>query len=95
MKICRFNDNRLGVARDDRIYDVTDALEVLPAARYPFPTYDVLMANLDAVRTRIEALLPDAASLPADGVTFLSPVANPGKIVAAPVNYTKHLEEAR
>lgn len=95
MKICRFNDNRLGVARDDRIYDVTDALEVLPAARYPFPTYDVLMANLDAVRTRIEALLPDAASLPADGVTFLSPVANPGKIVAAPVNYKKHLEEAR
>src|SRR5690606_13672701 len=28
-------------------------------------------------------------------VTLQSPVANPGKLVAAPVNYRKHLEEAR
>jgi 2-keto-4-pentenoate hydratase/2-oxohepta-3-ene-1,7-dioic acid hydratase in catechol pathway len=28
-------------------------------------------------------------------VTLLSPVANPGKILAAPVNYRKHLDEAR
>jgi 2-keto-4-pentenoate hydratase/2-oxohepta-3-ene-1,7-dioic acid hydratase in catechol pathway len=27
-------------------------------------------------------------------VKLLAPVANPGKIIAAPVNYTKHLEEA-
>ncbi len=95
MKICRFNDNRLGVARDDRIYDVTEALDVLPVMRYPAPTYDLLIAHLDEVRARIEALLPNATSVSADSVTFLSPVANPGKIVAAPVNYTKHLEEAR
>jgi 2-keto-4-pentenoate hydratase/2-oxohepta-3-ene-1,7-dioic acid hydratase in catechol pathway len=30
----------------------------------------------------------------ADAVTLLSPVANPGKIVAAPVNYEKHRVEA-
>jgi 2-keto-4-pentenoate hydratase/2-oxohepta-3-ene-1,7-dioic acid hydratase in catechol pathway len=29
-----------------------------------------------------------------DSVKLLSPVANPGKIIAAPVNYTKHLQEA-
>src|SRR5207244_7079647 len=29
-----------------------------------------------------------------DKVKCLAPVANPGKIIAAPVNYTKHLEEA-
>jgi len=27
-------------------------------------------------------------------VKLLSPVANPGKVIAAPVNYTKHLQEA-
>lgn len=95
MKICRFNDNRLGVVRDDQIYDVTGALDVLPTFSYPAPTYDLLIANLDAVRQRIEALLPTAPALPVDSVTFLPPVANPGKIVAAPVNYTKHLDEAR
>jgi 2-keto-4-pentenoate hydratase/2-oxohepta-3-ene-1,7-dioic acid hydratase in catechol pathway len=33
--------------------------------------------------------------LPLDAVTLLSPVANPGKIVAAPVNYEKHLAEVK
>lgn len=95
MKICRFNDNRLGVVRDNQVFDVTGALDVLPTFSYPAPTYDLLIANLDAVRQRIEALLPAAPSLPVDSVQFLAPVANPGKIVAAPVNYTKHLDEAR
>lgn len=95
MKICRFNDNRLGVVQDNQIFDVTDALDVLPEVRYPAPTYDLLIANLDKVRARIDTLLPSANSVPVDSVKFLSPVANPGKIVAAPVNYKKHLEEAR
>ena len=30
-----------------------------------------------------------------DDVTLLSPVANPGKLVAAPVNYQKHLDEVK
>jgi 2-keto-4-pentenoate hydratase/2-oxohepta-3-ene-1,7-dioic acid hydratase in catechol pathway len=33
--------------------------------------------------------------VPFDAVTFLSPVANPGKLIAAPVNYQKHLDEVR
>src|SRR5262249_34011279 len=32
--------------------------------------------------------------VPVEKVKLLSPVANPGKIIAAPVNYTKHLQEA-
>lgn len=95
MKICRFNDNRLGVVQGDRVFDVTAALDVLPEIRYPAPTVDLLIANLDKVRARIDALLPSAESHAVSTVSFLSPVANPGKIVAAPVNYKKHLEEAR
>jgi 2-keto-4-pentenoate hydratase/2-oxohepta-3-ene-1,7-dioic acid hydratase in catechol pathway len=33
--------------------------------------------------------------LPLDSVRLLSPIANPGKIIAAPVNYQKHLDEVR
>jgi 2-keto-4-pentenoate hydratase/2-oxohepta-3-ene-1,7-dioic acid hydratase in catechol pathway len=33
--------------------------------------------------------------MPIAGVKLLSPVANPGKIVCAPVNYQKHLDEVR
>ena len=35
-----------------------------------------------------------ARTIPVRDARFLSPVANPGKIVAAPVNYRKHVEES-
>jgi 2-keto-4-pentenoate hydratase/2-oxohepta-3-ene-1,7-dioic acid hydratase in catechol pathway len=95
MRLCRFDSDRLGVVRDDVVFDVTTALEMLPSSVYPLPRFDPLIARLDEVRARIEQLLPTARSYPLAGVKLLSPVANPGKIVAAPVNYKKHLEEAR
>lgn len=95
MRICRFNENRLGVVKDGLVFDVTAALDVLPASRYPLPSFDPLIANLDRVRKEIETLLPSAGQLALEDVQLLSPVANPGKLIAAPVNYIKHLEEAR
>jgi len=74
---------------------VTPALDVLPACRYPLPRYDLFVANLASVVARVAALLPDAPRVPLAGVELLSPVANPGKIVAAPVNYQKHFDEVR
>lgn len=89
MRIARFDNNRVGIVQDDGIHDMTGALEQLPAHRYPFPRHDALIANLDifenATTTRVVKLAR---------AELLSPVANPGKIMAAPVNYTKHLEEA-
>jgi 2-keto-4-pentenoate hydratase/2-oxohepta-3-ene-1,7-dioic acid hydratase in catechol pathway len=95
MKICRFDNDRLGLVQGREVLDVTEALDALPPARYPLPRNDPLVAKLAAVRARIEALVPGARRLPLESVKLLSPVANPGKIVAAPVNYGKHLEEAR
>src|SRR3954470_17258317 len=94
MKLCRFNDNRLGVVGDDGVRDVSAALSGLPSATYPFPKHDVLVAGLDSLRPEIERLARAAKPLPLASVKLLSPVANPGKIIAAPVNYTKHLQEA-
>lgn len=94
MRLCRFDDNRLGVVDGPIIRDVTVALDVLPRQSYPYPTHDVLVEHLDRVVERVRTLAPNARTLPADAVTLLSPVANPGKIVAAPVNYEKHRAEA-
>jgi 2-keto-4-pentenoate hydratase/2-oxohepta-3-ene-1,7-dioic acid hydratase in catechol pathway len=95
MRFCRFGEGRLGVVEGSGVRDVTAALDVLPSYRHPLPTYDVLIANLDQVAERARALAPQSPSLPLDSLKLLSPVANPGKIVAAPVNYKKHLEEVK
>lgn len=95
MRLCRFGEGRLGLVDDSSVRDVTAALDVLPEYRYPLPRHDVLIANLDKVTARVQAIAASAASIPLEGLTLLSPVANPGKIVAAPVNYQKHLDEAK
>jgi len=95
MKFCRFGDEQLGLVEGDIVRDVTAALEVLPRFAYPLPQHDIFIANLPAVIARVGAIAKDAPALPLDTLTLLSPVANPGKIIAAPVNYQKHLNEVR
>ncbi|MFL5095395.1 MAG: fumarylacetoacetate hydrolase family protein [Xanthobacteraceae bacterium] len=75
------------------IHDVTPALRELPAWTYPLPVFDPLIANLSRLRPLLEAQARQASPRPLDGAHLLSPVASPGKIIAAPVNYKKHLEE--
>jgi 2-keto-4-pentenoate hydratase/2-oxohepta-3-ene-1,7-dioic acid hydratase in catechol pathway len=95
MRLCRFDRDRLGVVEDGTVRDVTAALDVLPAYRYPLPAGDPLIANLEAVNARIRTLLPGAPARALSEVMLLPPVANAGKVVAAPVNYQQHLDEVR
>jgi 2,4-diketo-3-deoxy-L-fuconate hydrolase len=95
MRLCRFRDNRLGLVRGDEVFDVSAALEELPAYRYPLPRHDPLIAHLAELTAGITAAAQRAKPVRLASVSLLSPIANPGKIVAAPVNYKKHLEEAR
>lgn len=98
MRLCRFDDNRLGVVRGAPdalvVHDVTDILEALPSFRYPLPDHDPLIAALPELRDRIEAMADAAPAIPLAGLRLLPPVASPRKIVAAPVNYRLHHEEA-
>src|SRR5256885_1026679 len=94
MKICRYDDNRLGLVAEDGIRDVSAVLAKLPRVRYPFPRHDALIAHLDELRPQIDQAARNAKPMAPERVKLLSPVANPGKIIAAPVNYTKHLQEA-
>jgi 2-keto-4-pentenoate hydratase/2-oxohepta-3-ene-1,7-dioic acid hydratase in catechol pathway len=95
MRFCRFGDGRLGLVEDTIVRDVSAALEILPSYRYPFPVYDVFIANLDKIRDRVQAIASSSPSLPLNSLQLLSPVANPTKIIGAPVNYQKHLDEVR
>lgn len=94
MRLCRFNDDRLGLVKGDRVLDVTDALKALEAHRWPYPKGDALICALPAIRERIEILADLAVGFPLNEVSLKSPIANPTKVCAAPVNYRKHLEEA-
>jgi 2-keto-4-pentenoate hydratase/2-oxohepta-3-ene-1,7-dioic acid hydratase in catechol pathway len=99
MRLARFDDNRLGLVEgrpdDQYVRDVTAALDVLPAVRYPVPAGDLLIAHLDTVLAAARPIAPDSPIIALKNVVLRSPVANPGKVVAAPVNYEKHLDEVR
>jgi len=94
MKICRFDGNRIGVVRGDLVHDVTPVLDELGAFRYPLPRFDPFIARLDTLKGKLEAAANTSKGVDISSVRLLAPVANPGKIIAAPVNYTKHLQEA-
>jgi 2-keto-4-pentenoate hydratase/2-oxohepta-3-ene-1,7-dioic acid hydratase in catechol pathway len=95
MRLCRFGEDQFGVVEGDQVRDVTAALADLPSRRYPFPRTDLLIERLPHLRERLQAEAQVAPAKPLRQVALRSPIANAGKVVAAPVNYKKHLEEAR
>jgi 2-keto-4-pentenoate hydratase/2-oxohepta-3-ene-1,7-dioic acid hydratase in catechol pathway len=77
---------------DSILYDVTGAAAVIPASSWPHPAGDPLIAHLPAVMRAASELLPSAPRLGLASVMLNSPVANPGKIMAAPANFRRHVE---
>jgi 2-keto-4-pentenoate hydratase/2-oxohepta-3-ene-1,7-dioic acid hydratase in catechol pathway len=94
MRICWFNDNRLGLVRDGRVHDVSGALGALPAPAYPAPKGDPIITHLAKLRPAIESAAQGARSHAVGEVKFLSPVQSPTKVIGTPVNYAKHVAEA-
>jgi 2-keto-4-pentenoate hydratase/2-oxohepta-3-ene-1,7-dioic acid hydratase in catechol pathway len=54
----------------------------------------LLIAALPELRGEMERAAGTAIPEPLGGLRLASPVANPGKLIAAPVNYQAHLDEA-
>ena len=87
MRFVRYDDDQLGLLTDDGtgVIDVGDRLGI--DAREPLVAYiegdDDASAYADAD--------PDHA---VEDVTLRAPVGRPGKVVAAPLNYENHIEEA-
>jgi 2,4-diketo-3-deoxy-L-fuconate hydrolase len=95
MKLCRFDEDRLGVVIGDMVHDVTAAQdEIRKSARYDMKG-DAVIAALPTWRPRIEEMAKKASGKPLASVKLLAPVARPSKTMAAPTNYKKHIEEMR
>ncbi len=92
MKLCRFNEDRLGCVEGDHVYDVTAALDVLPPVRWPVPLGDSLLLHLPALMTAVDRERKAAKRIQLGRVRLLSPLTNPSKLMAAPANYRLHVE---
>ena len=94
MKLCRFDNDRLGIVQDDDVLDVSKALAVIPQQSWPIAQGDPLILNFRRVLAAAKKLAPKAKRRKLDKVKLLSPVANPSKIIGAPINYDDHIAES-
>jgi 2-keto-4-pentenoate hydratase/2-oxohepta-3-ene-1,7-dioic acid hydratase in catechol pathway len=95
MRICRFDNDRLGVVIGDRVHDVTAAQDEIRASAPYAMKGDAVVAALPQWGARLKDMAAAAPGKPLADVALLSPVARPGKVMAAPTNYRKHIEEMR
>ena len=93
MKICSFNDNRLGIVTGETVHDATEWFSKLIGPTGDAPG-DPLIRALPSILAAAPPPL-DGPGLPIAGLRLLSPVRRPTKIIAAPDNYKAHLEEMR
>jgi len=95
MRICRFDNDRLGVVIGDRVHDVTAAQDEIRASAPYAMKGDAVVAALPQWGARLKHMAAAVPGKPLAEVALLSPVARPGKVMAAPTNYKKHIEEMR
>jgi 2-keto-4-pentenoate hydratase/2-oxohepta-3-ene-1,7-dioic acid hydratase in catechol pathway len=93
MKLCRFDEDRLGVVIGDMVHDITEIQdEIRAGARYDMRG-DAVIAALPEWRDRMEEAAAKAPGKPISDVALLPPVARPSKVMAAPINYQAHINE--
>ncbi|MCX7367124.1 MAG: fumarylacetoacetate hydrolase family protein [Alphaproteobacteria bacterium] len=86
MKLCYFNDFRLGVIKGDQVVDITDAVKDLPHR----DTRDLIVGVIehwDTYKARVEKAANDGKGVPLSGVRLRAPVPRPGNIDCMAVNY--------
>jgi 2-keto-4-pentenoate hydratase/2-oxohepta-3-ene-1,7-dioic acid hydratase in catechol pathway len=93
MRICRFDKDRLGVVIGDMVHDVSAAQDEIRAAAPYDMKGDAVIAALPQWRARLVKMAASAPGKPLSQVKLLAPVARPSKLMAAPTNYRKHIEE--
>lgn len=95
MKICRFDNDRLGILVDGTIRDVTAAQEQIRATHPYDAKSDAIIAALPKWHLELEKMAVDADPIALETVKLLPPISRPGKLMAAPVNYRAHIDEAQ
>lgn len=86
MKLCYFNDYRLGVVKGDAVVDITDTVKDIPH----IDSRDLiigLIAKWDSYKAKVEKAAADGKGVPLKDVRLRPPVPKPGNIVCMAVNY--------
>jgi 2-keto-4-pentenoate hydratase/2-oxohepta-3-ene-1,7-dioic acid hydratase in catechol pathway len=91
VKIALFNEYKLGIVQDGFIYEVDQVVNW--NALKPQESLVNIIERFDEWKPKILESLPNTKTYPLSEVKLNPPVPNPGKIVAAPVNYYLHQDE--
>jgi len=86
MKLCYFNDYRLGVIKGDNVVDVTDAVKDIPH-RDSRDLIVGLIERWDAYKSKVETAAAGGKGVALNSVRLRPPVPRPGSIVCMAVNY--------
>ncbi|MGH7825804.1 MAG: fumarylacetoacetate hydrolase family protein [Candidatus Binatia bacterium] len=87
MKILRFNDDRVGVLKNDTY--VVDVSSAIPhrVEKGPKRVIEEIIENFDGYRDRFQQLLRSESGVPLGSIRLLAPLPQPNKCLAAFVNY--------
>ena len=92
MRLCRFDQDRLGLVEGEEVLDVTDLFDRAPP--WPAPPGAWIIKQAVEMGPGLLAAGVSQPRLELAGVRLESPVAAPGKIIGAPINYRAHIDEA-
>lgn len=92
MRICRYDRDHIGIVEGEGVFDITGLFDLKPS--WPLPQGDWVMRQMPSVLSKIAAHIGGRKPLPLSAVRLEAPVANPGKIIGAPINYRAHIDEA-
>ena len=92
MRLCRFDRDRLGLVEGEEVLDVTDLFDRAPP--WPSPPGDWIIRQAVEMGPGLVTAAVSRPRLEVESVRLESPVAQPGKIVGAPINYRAHIDEA-
>jgi 2-keto-4-pentenoate hydratase/2-oxohepta-3-ene-1,7-dioic acid hydratase in catechol pathway len=86
VKLCYFNDWRLGVIKGDTVIDITDTVKDIPH----IDTRDLingLIARWDSHKSKVEKAVASGAGVALSSVRLRPPIPRPGNIDCMAVNY--------
>ena len=86
MKICYFDDFKLGVVTGDSVVDVSAVVRDIPHLG-PHDLINGLIENFDSYRAKLEAAAAAGGGVPLSGVRLRPPLPKPGNIECMAVNY--------
>lgn len=89
MKLCYFNDFRLGVIKGDQVVDITEVGKDIPQR----DTRDIIVGLIErwpAYKAKVEKAAADGKGVPLKGVRLRAPVPRPGSTICMAVNYMEN-----